>query len=206
MAGYVRDAALAVELDVQRRPMRGERQARADGRLLARGVAVHRRQLVDSERLADLQPRRVREGAQVPRREARRVPKVGALHRRGRAVEVPQEIELLARVVVVDVDAVTDDVVDAVLDGPDAACHRLFRNADAVAQAPAHQRAARREGVGAGDARDVEGADLAVAGRDVAGGQVDVGVAATADEQHAVDLLGGEHRAGVVVRVVHALD
>lgn len=123
------------------------------------------------------------------------------------------EVELLAGVIRVNVLAVPPQVIDRVLDGPDAARRGVLGDADRVAEAPAEQRALEVRiralplaGAVGGQRADVEGAQLRVAGVAVGGGGVVVALAAARHEQHVRVLAGQQQRAGNVARVGHVGD
>lgn len=127
---------------------------------------------------------------------------------RDRVTESTQVVELLARVVSVDVDPVAREHVHRVLDGPDAARGRVLGDADVVAQAPAQDPALVGVGVGAAARQggQVEGLDHRAAAVDVLGAGVQVRVAAARDDELVGLLLGHGQRAADVVCVVHAAD
>ena len=120
-------------------------------------------------------------------------------------------VEFFARVVCVDVDAETVQVVGAVLDAEDAPCGGVLGDADRVAQAPADEEA--RGGVvvgagGGGEAGDVEGADLGDA-RGLLGGEVVHVLAAASGDEEEAGLLAGEEEGArdvAAVWVGHVLD
>lgn len=125
--------------------------------------------------------------------------------RRGSIAKFAKVVELLTRVVSVDVDAVPRELVDGVLDGPDTARGRVLCDADVIAQTPAEDAPVGVVVVGPAG-RDVEGLDHRSAALDVSGAQVQVVVAAAGHDERVGLLLGKGQRAADVVRIVHARD
>lgn len=133
-----------------------------------------------------------------------RVTKVGR-SRRGRIAERTQVVELLTGVVGVDVDAVPRELVDRVLDGPDAAGGGVLGDANIIAQAPPQDAAIVVVVVGPAG-RHIKGLDHGAAALDVLGAHVQVVVAPPGDDEDVGLLLGHGQRAADVVCVVHAAD
>lgn len=196
--GDERGIALGRELDVDGRVVSGESEAGCDVvrsasfvcEFVARdGLGVF---LGDGELRADLEVVVLWNLRNVPDRETLGVAVVATLVGRLGAVEIPKEVELLARVVLVDIFAVAGNAIDGVLDRVDAAGDGVLAYADRVAQAPAEHDAVFVVVVGlggAGHVGDVEGADLReTVVEDLGLGLVAVGAAAR-DEEVAVFLL-----------------
>lgn len=198
---------LVVKLDIQRRRVGLESEARRDVLVVAGVVGDVARSIIVGELVSDAQLAWLREVFGAPDGVANGVAVVAALVVVVGLANVAVIVELLGGVVAVNVLALAGELVDRVLDRPDAAVG-VLGDADRVAQAPAEDVAVEelvgaRVGVELGQ---VEAADLRVARLNVAGVVVLVGLAAAGDEQGAGLLLGHEQRAGRVVRVAHVGD
>lgn len=123
--------------------------------------------------------------------------------RRGSITEFTKVVELLARVVSVNVDAVPRKLVDRVLDRPDAARGRVLCDADVVPQTPSEDPPIVVVIVGPAG-RHVKGLDHRAALLDVLGSHVQVVIAAARHDERVGLLLGKGQCAADVVCIVHA--
>ena len=153
----------AVELDVQRSHVCLECQPRGrSSRAGGIGGGVER------ELSADGQVAVFRKRSRIPRGETLGVAVVAALGYVRVADQGPVKVHLLAWVVLVDVDAVTHDVIGGIFDRIEPAGFWMLGDSDGVAEAPA-----KAESVGVelvpvgGHSAEVEGLDLAVSGANV---------------------------------------
>ena len=73
----------------------------------------------------------------IPSSKAVRIPVIPSLSSVLIIGESSVKVELLTRVVLMDVDAITSVLITAVLHRVDATCDRMLRDADAISQAPA---------------------------------------------------------------------
>ena len=153
----------AVELDVQRSHVCLERQPRGRS---PRAGGIGRG--VERELTADGQVAVFRKGTRIPGCEALGVAVVTALGFVRVADQGAVEVHLLAWIVLVNVDAVTHNVIRGVFDGIESAGFGMLGDADGVAEAPT-----KAESVGVelvpvgGQTAEVEGFDLAVSSTNV---------------------------------------
>lgn len=125
-----------------------------------------------------------------------------------RAIRKAVEVELLARIIKVDILSVSAHLIHRVLNRPDAAMVGLLGHTDAVPQSPAKD-VAIQEIVGfvtLAETGEIEAPDLGVARVQLLGVGVLVGVAAAGDDDDARLQAGEEEGAGGVVRVGHVGD
>ena len=153
----------AVELDVQRSHVCLERQPRGRSPR-AGGVGGG----VERELTADGQVAVFRKGSRIPRCETLGVAVITALGSVRVADQRPVKVHLLAWVVLVDVDAVTQDVIGGVFDRIEPAGFWMFGDSDGVAEAPAEAESVGVELVAVGGhSGEVESLDLAVSSANV---------------------------------------
>ena len=153
----------AVELDVQGSHVCLERQPR--GRpFRAGGVGGG----VERELTADGQVAVFRKGSRIPRREALGVAVIAALGSVRVADQGAVKVHLLAWVILVNVDAVTHDVISGIFYRIEPAGFRMLGDSDGVAEAPAKAESVGVELVAVGGhSVEVEGFYLAVSGANV---------------------------------------
>lgn len=200
--------AVLGELDVERRGVCLQGQSRRNIVLgagcVGKGLGVRAGELV-----AGLETAQVRKASRVPERIAHWEPVVAAAVLVGRGiVQHAVVVELLAGVAGVDVPAVPRQLVDRVLDGPDAPRCGMLGDANRVAKPRAEQDAVHKVVRLAAFAlgRDVKSADLGVSGVGVARLAVLVVDGAARHDKHARLPLGHEKGAGGLVRVAHVGD
>lgn len=100
------------------------------------------------------------------------------------------EVHLLARVIFMDVHAISLDLVHRVLNAKQAPRRGMLSNSNRVPQAPPETEALGIETIAtAGNIVQVERLDLAMAGGEHSSLKVHVGSAASADHEDAIDLL-----------------
>lgn len=123
-----------------------------------------------------------------PGRKAIRIAIVGALRCVLGTIEIAMEIHLFARIVFVDVLAVTHDLIHRVLDRVYATSERVLSYTYRVPKAPPKAKPIRVKVVPAGgDVREIEGPYLTVSGGQHLCFRVDIAGTSSADQQHAVD-------------------
>ncbi|KAI1982301.1 hypothetical protein LOZ53_001219 [Ophidiomyces ophidiicola] len=187
----------AVELDVQWRCVRPKRQPR---RLCPHAELVRLAVSPNIVRKLAAHPQAVVVGdiTHLPRRAAERIPVIEP----ARIVDAPVEVQLLARVVCVDVAPVAPDIVDRVFHRPDAMRAWMLCDTHRVAQAPAQPDAIARELVAAHrHVLHAESLHLAVSRRLVAALQVHVARAAAHHHQISASIRRVVQRPRRVARV-----
>lgn len=117
-------------------------------------------------------------------------------------------VELFTRVVLVNILAMTPELVDRVLDGPDTPGRRMLSNTNGISQAPTNEMAIEKveRRVPGPNLRNVIAANLRMPTGYVTGVVILVGVAAARDEKCIWLFVGHEQRASSMVRVAHVGD
>ena len=146
-------------------------------------VRVGRR--IDGVLRANRETAVIRESINVPCREAPRVSKIGALIRILGTVEISKEVELLSRVVLVDIDSHSCLLIGRVFDTPDAARTWMLSETNFVAQPPTQSEALSGIVVGSSPVIQIESSHLRVSGAHACSFKIDVGEASSCDDQHA---------------------
>lgn len=136
----------------------------------------------------------------LPCSEAQGVAEVAPLIWRVCSVEISEGVELLGRIIDMNIDTIASDVISTVLHGIELTGNGVLIDADIVAQAPTEQQAVGVEVVDGSTVEQVKGLDLAVAGSNVLGERVDVGSAPTRHDKETIDEARQQQRTcGVIV-------
>lgn len=209
MEGDISLASVGIELDVQRSLVGGEGKTRCD-KVGGACLVSHGAVLRHGKLRADSQASIFRDFLGVPDGEALGVAVILALVSSSRAIKVPVEVELLARVVLMDVSAVAGDTVNGVLDTVDAASDGVLSDTNRVTETPTKDvtRVVKVIRLGVrGQIGQVEGTDLRETGTENGGcGEVVVTSAAARHNKHPGLLLGDKEGTGHDVVVAHVVD
>jgi hypothetical protein len=114
-------------------------------------------------------------------------------------------VELLTRIVLVNVLTTSFKIINRVLDRPDTSRRRMLSNTNRISQTPANEMAFKKVEwcISGAYLGNIIAANLRMPTGDIASGGVLVGVAAAGDEKRARLFLGYEQRASGVIRVAH---